>query len=116
MDDDVSDVAEWLGAEAAPEHAFRYLKIDPELFRAYRDYRSALLDGGVLPRKVKLLMALAVLTSQHASEPMSVYTRLAREAGATIDEVKDALRVGILFSGGMGMTAAGHLADELEDA
>lgn len=112
--EDTSDVAAWLGKEAAPESAFRYLKVDPDLFGAYRDFRSVLLDSGVLERKYKLLMALSVLTSHRAEEPMRVYTRLAKAEGASIDEIKDALRVGILFSGGMGMTAAGHLADELE--
>jgi len=89
-----------------PDAISQYTKLDPEMFRAYRDFRAVLLDQGVIPRKDKLLMVLALLTALHQGEAMYMYAEIARNEGATGAEVRDAMRVGILFSGGPGIVAA----------
>ncbi len=82
------------------------------MFRAYRDFRYALLDQGTIPRKDKLLMVLAILTTHHQGDAMHMYAGIARDEGATSEEILDALRVGILFSGGPGIVAASGTATE----
>jgi len=89
-----------------PDAISQYTKLDPEMFKAYRDFRAVLLDQGVIPRKDKLLMVLAVLTTLHQGEAMYMYAEIARNEGATGAEIRDAMRVGILFSGGPGIVAA----------
>ncbi len=93
-----------------PDAVSRYTDIDPELFRAYRAYRSAILDGGVVPRKDKLLMAIAILTATKQGDAMGMYASIARKEGATGAEIREALRVGVLFSGGPGIAAAAQTA------
>jgi alkylhydroperoxidase/carboxymuconolactone decarboxylase family protein YurZ len=93
-----------------PDNVAAYTEIDPDMFRAYRQFRSALIDEGVLPRKDKLLMAIAILTATKQGDAMDMYTSIARREGATPAELRDALRVGILFSGGPGIAAAAGVA------
>lgn len=103
------EIREEIGYEL-PAEISAYTDIDPEMFRAYRQYRSALLDEGVLPRKDKLLMAIAILTATKQGDAMDMYASIARREGATPAELRDALRVGILFSGGPGIAAAAAVA------
>jgi len=57
-------------------------------------------------------MILAMLTALHQGDAMHMYAGIARKEGATAEEVLDALRVGILFSGGPGIVAASGAAVE----
>ena len=98
--------------DALPNALSEYTEIDPEMFRAYRDFRHVLLDQGVIGRKDKLLMVLALLTAMKQADAMCMYAGIARKEGATAAEVRDALRVGILFSGGPGIVAASGTAVE----
>jgi alkylhydroperoxidase/carboxymuconolactone decarboxylase family protein YurZ len=99
-----------------PDAIARYTRLDPGIMEAYTEFRSAVLDGGVLDRKVKLLMVIALLTAMKEREPMRLYALIARKEGVTPEEIMDALRVGVLFSGGAGMAAAASIADVLEEA
>ena len=103
------EIVDEIGTEL-PDAISRYTEIDPEMFRAYRDFRYVLLDQGVIPRKDKLLMVLALLTATKQGNAMGMYAGIARNEGATAAEVRDALRVGILFSGGPGIVAASGTA------
>jgi alkylhydroperoxidase/carboxymuconolactone decarboxylase family protein YurZ len=103
------EIVDEMGTEL-PDTISQYTALDPEMFRAYRDFRYALLDQGVIPRKDKLLMVLAILTTHHQGDAMDMYAGIARNEGATAEEVLDALRVGILFSGGPGIVAASGVA------
>lgn len=112
-DADMSALEKEIVAEigsALPDAISQYTELDPEMFRAYRDFRTVLLDQGVIPRKDKLLMVLALLTVLHQGEAMHMYAEIARNEGATAEEVRDAMRVGILFSGGPGIVAASGAA------
>ena len=105
------EIVDEIGTEL-PDAISQYTAIDPEMFRAYRDFRYTLLDQGTVPRKDKLLMVLAILTTHHQGDAMHMYAGIARDEGATAAEILDALRVGILFSGGPGIVAAAGVATE----
>jgi alkylhydroperoxidase/carboxymuconolactone decarboxylase family protein YurZ len=113
----MADIADGLEEEIVteigkplPDAVSRYTDIDPHLFRAYRAFRSALLDSGELPRKYKLLMAISILTATKQGDAMDMYASIARKEGATAQELLEALRVGVLFSGGPGIAAAAATA------
>ena len=105
------EIVDEIGADL-PDVISEYTALDPEMFRAYRDFRYVLLDQGVIPRKDKLLMVLAILTTHHQGDAMGMYAGIARKEGATAEEIRDALRVGILFAGGPGIVAASQTAVE----
>lgn len=96
--------------EPLPDAVAEYTSIDPDLFTAYRQFRSALLDVGDIPRKTKLLMAISILTATKQGDAMGMYASIARNEGATATEIREALRVGVLFSGGPGIAAAAQTA------
>lgn len=96
--------------EALPGAVSRYTELDPDLFRAYRAFRSAILDTGQLPRHIKLLMAISILTATKQGDAMDMYASIARKEGASAEELREALRVGVLFSGGPGIAAAAETA------
>jgi len=98
-----------------PESHLNYARADEELFAAYHEWRGTILDTGVIPRHYKLLMVVALMTAQKSADPLRVYASIARSQGATAQELKEALRVGVLFSGGAGIDAASHVADLISE-
>jgi len=108
-DDLESEISREIGYQL-PHAVAEYTKVDPAMFSAYREFRSELLDTGTLPRRLKLLMAISILTATKQGEAMDMYASIARQEGATPAEIREALRVGILFSGGPGIAAAASVA------
>jgi len=84
-----------------PEKVEEYLKIEAELFQ-----------DGALPKKFKILLALALDAILHASSGVRSYADRAIKAGATWDEIKEALRAAyyIGFAGPL-WTAINGLGD-----
>lgn len=103
-----------MGEHVVEAHA-RYASVDEELYDAYLAWRGSMLDTGTIPRKDKLLMVIALLTAQRDIGPLKVYAQIARSHGASAQELKEALRVGVLFSGGAGVDAASSVVDLLSD-
>ncbi|RYE41592.1 MAG: carboxymuconolactone decarboxylase family protein [Hyphomicrobiales bacterium] len=100
--------------DALPQSHVDYAERDPDMFTAYLAWRATCLDSGAITRTQKLLMVVAMLTAQKDSAPLRVYASIARSEGATVEELKEALRVGVLFSGGAGIDAAANVADLLD--
>lgn len=74
----------------------------PDVYRGFAElHRSALADG-VLSRKLKELIALAVAVADHCDGCIASHARGAARAGATREEVAEALGVVILMTGGPG--------------
>lgn len=102
-----------VGAALPHSHA-EYAGRDEEMFASYLAWRDTCLSDGAISRTQKLLMVVALLVAQRAGDPVRVYASIARSQGATAQELKEALRVGVLFSGGAGIDAAAHVADLLD--
>jgi alkylhydroperoxidase/carboxymuconolactone decarboxylase family protein YurZ len=97
------------------EHPLKIIEsLDPELFELVQRNHELALEDGVLPKKIKLLMALAVDATIKATGGVRALALQALEAGATKDEIAEALRVA-QFIGGVGSvyTAAEALRDVL---
>lgn len=75
----------------------------PGVLAAYMKMRNQLLAEGVLDRKTKLLMSLAVMVATGVREGIGNYVQQAREVGAGNEEIIEAAGVGICFSGGRGI-------------
>lgn len=74
----------------------------PDVYRGFAElHRSALTDG-VLSRKVKELIALSIAVADHCDGCIASHARGAARAGATREEVAEALGVAILMTGGPG--------------
>ena len=74
-------------------------RLDPDLLKLVGQTTELALSDGALPRKVKLLMAMALDASKGATEGVKALTQMAMQAGATKEEVAEAVRVAQYITG-----------------
>jgi len=97
------------------EHPLKiFEKLDPELLKLVENTNRFALADGVLPRKLKLLIAMALDASLGAVQGVKSLARAAMQAGATREEILEAVRVANYISGvGSVYTAAQALRELL---
>ena len=88
-------------------------KLDPELFKNVEAIQTLALTDGGLPRKTKLLMAMALDASHGTVEGTRSLTQQAMKAGATKEEVMETLRVAQYISGVGCVYTAAHAFKDL---
>jgi len=96
-----------------PEHPLKvFQKLDPKLLKLVENTSDFALADGALPRKFKLLIAMTLDASHGAVGGVTALARSAMEAGATKEEIAEALRVGQYVCGvGCVYTAAQALKE-----
>ena len=99
-----------------PDHPLATLrKLDPGFMKHVDDTDALVYADGALPRKVKLLMAMAFDAADGAPGGVRALAEQAMKAGATKPEIAEALRVAFHLSGvGCLYTASFGLKDLLE--
>ncbi len=88
-------------------------KLDAELFKNVEATQALALADGVFPRKVKLLMAMALDASHGTVEGVRALTLQAMKAGATKEEIMETLRVAQYVSGVGCVYTAAHAFKDL---
>jgi len=73
--------------------------IDPELLKFVKTTNDFALADGALPRKVKFLIAMALDASHGTVEGVRALAQQAMNAGATKEEIVEAVRVAHYISG-----------------
>ena len=87
-------------------------KLDPELLKLVDNTRALALSDGALSRKIKLLMAMGLDASQGTIEGVRSLAEQALKAGATKEEIMEAIRVADYICGvGCVYTAARAFRD-----
>ncbi|MGD0917620.1 MAG: carboxymuconolactone decarboxylase family protein [Thermodesulfobacteriota bacterium] len=82
------------------EHPLKILeRVDPELLKLVEKTNALALDDGALPRKFKLLIAMALDASHGTVEGVKALAQQAIQAGAKKEEIMEALRVAQYISG-----------------
>ena len=82
--------------------------LDPELLNLVRQSSNLALADGALPKKVKLLIAMALDASHGAEGGVAALARAALKAGATKQEIAEALRVAHFICGAGSTYTAGR--------
>ena len=96
------------------EHPLKiFEKVDPDLLKVVKDTNAFALADGALPRKFKLLIAMALDASHGTVQGVKSLTQQAMQAGATKEEVMEALRVAQYISGAGAVYTAAHAFREL---
>jgi len=97
------------------EHPLKiFEKLDPELLKLVENTRELALADGALPKKFKLLIAMALDASHGAVQGVKALAQAAMQAGATKEEIAEALRVTQYICGvGSVYTAAQALKEVL---
>ena len=95
------------------EHPLKTLeRLDPKLLSLVEEARQFAFSDGALPRKVKLLIALALLAANGAHDGVKSLAQVAMQAGATKEEIVEVLRVAQYISGvGSVFTASSALSE-----
>lgn len=96
------------------EHPLKiFEKLDPQLLELVENTSEfALADGG-LSKKFKLLIAMALDASDGATDGVKALAQAAMQAGATKDEITEALRVAQYVSGAGSVYTAAKAFKEL---
>jgi alkylhydroperoxidase/carboxymuconolactone decarboxylase family protein YurZ len=96
------------------EHPLKiYEKLDPELLKHLENSGEFVFNDGALPKKYKLLIGMAFDASFGAVQGVKSLARQAIEAGATPEEITEALRVAQYLSGVGCIYMAGQALKEL---
>lgn len=73
----------------------------PDVYAAYKaQHAAAITSDGALPTKMRELIALAIAVSKQCDGCVAAHARGAAQAGATRQEVAEAIGVAILMNGG----------------
>ncbi|OGP69082.1 MAG: 4-carboxymuconolactone decarboxylase [Deltaproteobacteria bacterium RBG_13_47_9] len=82
------------------EHPLKiFEEMDPDFLKLVQNTNAFALADGALPKKVKLLIAMALDASHGTVEGVKSLTQQAMKAGATKEEVMETLRVAQYISG-----------------
>jgi alkylhydroperoxidase/carboxymuconolactone decarboxylase family protein YurZ len=102
------------GGDIMAEYPLKiFEKLDPELLKLVENTRDLALADGALPKKFKLLIAMALDASHGTVEGVKALAQVASEAGATKEEITEALRVAQYISGVGSVYTAAHALKEL---
>ncbi|OGP89990.1 MAG: 4-carboxymuconolactone decarboxylase [Deltaproteobacteria bacterium RBG_16_47_11] len=88
-------------------------RMDPELIKLVDHTKALALNDGALPRKIKLLIAMALDASQGTSEGVGSLAQQALNAGATKEEIMEAVRVAQYICGVGCVYTAAHAFKDL---
>jgi alkylhydroperoxidase/carboxymuconolactone decarboxylase family protein YurZ len=88
-------------------------KLDPELLNLVDNTKGLALNDGALPRRIKLLIAMALDASEGAVEGVKSLAEQALKAGATKEEIMEALRVADYICGVGCVYTAAHAFKEV---
>ena len=83
-----------------PENPLKTIeRLDTELFKAVENARELSLTDGALPSKYKYLIAMVLDATHGAEDGVSNLAQAAIRAGATNEEIAEALRVAYFIDG-----------------
>ena len=96
------------------EHPLKiFEEIDPELLKLVKNTNAFALAAGALPKKFKLLIAMALDASHGTVEGVKSLAEQAIKAGATKEEIVETIRVAQYISGVGSVYTAAHALKEL---
>ncbi len=85
----------------------RLAELKPDAFRKFVDFEEAAFSAGALSEKVKELMAVGITHVTQCDACIAYHTARAKEAGATDEEIAEAVLVAMSLRAG---AAVGHFA------
>ena len=86
----------------------------PAVMKAFWGLHKAAIATGALDTKTKELITLAISVATRCDDCIAHHTYDALEAGATKEEIADALGVAILMGGGTSVVYATHAIEALD--
>ncbi len=94
----------------------KLLDLDSTVYKAFLEMERAAFSDGALPRKVKELIATGISVVIDCESCMQWHIVQAKEAGATIREILEAVEVGMEMGGGPATVSARFALEVMEEA
>lgn len=94
----------------------RLLNLDSKVYRAFLEMEKATYADGALSKKIKELIAVGISVMIDCESCMQWHIEQAARDGATLQEVLEAVEVGIEMGGGPATVSARFALDVMEDA
>ncbi len=88
-------------------------RLDPELLKLVENNREVALSDGALPKKFKILIAMALDASKGTIQGVNSLAQAAMQAGATKEEIAETLRVTHFICGAGSVYTSAHALKEL---
>lgn len=101
--------------EAIKQNMARLSTAKPNVMNAFGSLHSTSVNDGALNAKTKELIALAIAVAAHCDGCIAFHTHDALKAGASREEITDALGVAILMGGGPSLVYATHVIDAIDE-
>lgn len=92
----------------------RLLKLDSKVYKAFLAMESAAFSDGALPAKTKELVAIGISVVIDCESCMQWHIEQAARHGASMEEVLEAVEVGIEMGGGPATVSARFALDVME--
>ena len=86
----------------------------PELFEAYQEWSGRVFAEGALPSKTKHLIAVAVAHALQCAYCIDAHTQSSSGAGASLDELTEAIHVASVIRGGATLVHGVQALDALD--
>jgi AhpD family alkylhydroperoxidase len=93
----------------------KFFSAHPKVGEAFSGLHTNASTSGELDQKTKELIALAIAVVTHCDDCISFHTHDALQAGASKEEIMEALDVAILMGGGPAMMYALHVIKAVEE-
>ena len=100
--------------EALLERGGDYANQSPDVMRGLTTIDNAAAKTGHLEPKIHELIALAVAVTTRGDGCISVHTKKAVEAGATLAEISEALGVAIALNAGAALTYSARVVETFQ--
>jgi alkylhydroperoxidase/carboxymuconolactone decarboxylase family protein YurZ len=108
------DGVTWKGVIWVAENPLKIFEwLDPEFLRLVENNSEFAFADGALPKRFKLLIAMVLDASVGAVQGVKALAQAAMQAGATREEIKEALRVAQYVSGVGSVYTAGQALKEI---
>ena len=89
-------------------------RAQPSTMAAFSKLHSAATEAGALDTKVKELIALSIAVAKRCDGCIAFHTHDALQAGASPDEIAEALGVAVMMGGGPSLVYATHVVDAVK--
>ena len=93
----------------------RLLELDSPVYKAFLKMEAAAFADGVLPKRTKELIAVGISITKDCESCMQWHIEQAAQAGATPEEVLEAVEVGIEMGGGPATVSARFALEVMAD-
>ncbi len=92
----------------------RLMKMNSKVYRAFLDMEKAAFSDGALPGKIKELIAVGISVKIDCESCMQWHIEQAAKHGASLEEVLEAVEVGIEMGGGPATVSARFALEVME--